>query len=238
MLFLPLWPGIYPFNFRLPYSGYLDASTLVQGVWLPLSLPAGYTLSELGRWIVGLGGPYRATTRRTWRYLTAGAIAAIVLVGGLASGSALGVMLDGKPYVAQADVEAMTWMAGHVRPNSYVLANPFAFTWDKPPRESIHGSDAGLWVPLMARGVRSSVPPLPAYNERPFDPEYIDNLRRVVAFEPFQDARVNWGELKKAGITHIYVGSRGGALYVPALVKSPEVTQVFHKDAVWVFELK
>jgi hypothetical protein len=238
MLFLPLWPGIYPFNFRLPYAGYLDATTLVQGAWLPLSLPAGYTLSELGRWIIGLGGPYRATTRRAWRYLTAGAIASIVLVGGLASGSALGVMLDGNPYIAQADVEAMKWMEEHIRPNSYVLANPFAFPWDKPPRESIHGSDAGLWVPLMARGVRSSVPPLPAYNERPFDPEYIDNLRKVVAFEPFQDSRVNWGELKKAGITHIYVGSRGGALYVPALLKSPEVTQIFHKDGVWVFELR
>ena len=239
MLFLPLWPGIYPFNFRLPYAGYLDATTLVQGAWLPLSLPAGYTLAEFGRWIVGLGSTYGATTRRAWRYLTAVVIASIVVAGGLASGWSLGVKLDSKPYVAQADVEALKWMAGHVRPNSYVLANPFAFTWDPPgPNQSVHGSDAGLWVPLMARGVGSSVPPLPAYNERPIDPDYIDKLRRVVAFEPFRDPRVNWDELRKAGVTHIYVGSRGGALYVPLLVKSPEVEQVFHKDAVWVFELR
>ena len=238
MLLIPLWPGAYPFNFRLPYAGYLDATTLVQGAWLPLALPAGYTLAELGRWIISLGSPYPATTRRIWRYVTAGAIGAIVLCGGLATGSKLGVMLDSKPYVAQADVEALTWMAGHVRPNSYVLANPFAFQWDKPPNQSVHGSDSGLWVPLVARGVQSSVPPLPAYNERPFRADYIEKLRDVVAFAPFRERPANWVGLKAAGITHIYVGSRGGAIYVPNLLKSPEVRQVFHKDAVWVFELK
>jgi hypothetical protein len=70
------------------------------------------------------------------------------------------------------------------------------------------------------------------------DVNYIDKLRDVVAHVPFRERPANWDGLKAAGITHIYVGSRGGAIYVPDLLKSPEVREVFHKDAVWVFELR
>jgi hypothetical protein len=236
LLFLPPWPGLFQVNVRLPYAGYLDATTLVQGLWLPLSLPAGYTLAELGRWMLGLGDAYKGRAKIAWRYYTAGAVALVALAGGLAAGFALGARLDINPYIAEADVAAFNWMEGHLRRDAYVLANPFAFSWDP---EGVHGSDAGLWVPLMVRGVRSSVPPLPAYNERPSYPDYMRNLRDIVAFEPFNGQRPDWQALKRAGITHIYVGSRGGALYVPDLMKSKAaVAEVFHKDRVWVFELK
>ena len=120
--------------------------------------------------------------------------------------------------------------------DAYVLANPFAFDWDPPP-QAIQGSDAGLWVPLLA-GVRSSVPPIPAYNERLRDPRYLDNIRKLLPYEPWADQQPNWQALKAAGITHIYIGSRGGALSPSKLLKSDQARLVFHKDSVWLFEVR
>ncbi len=202
-----------------------------------VSLPAGYTLAELGRWILSLAKPYGGRMPRAWKLAAGGGIALAVLGGGLASGLTLAEMLDQKPYIARADTDALIWMQGHLRRDAYVLANPFAFDWDKPPNQSVHGSDAGLWVPLMAPGVQSSVPPMPAYNERPSNLNYINDLRNIIAYEPFQDRAPDWEKLKAAGVTHIYVGSRGGAFYLPKLVGAPEVREVFHEDAVWVFDL-
>ena len=92
-------------------------------------------------------------------------------------------------------------------------------------------------MPLLA-GVRSSVPPIPAYNERLRDPHYLDNIRKLLPNEPWADQQPNWQALKAAGVTHIYIGSRGGALSASKLLKSGQATLVFHKDSVWLFAVR
>jgi len=154
----------------------------------------------------------------------------------LAAALPTSAMLDSKPYVAQADYAALRWMRENLPDDAYVLANPFAFLWDAPP-QAIQGSDAGLWAPLVA-GVRASVPPVPAYNERFSDPQYLDNIRSIIQHEPFERQEADWSALRKAGVTHIFAGSRGGALWVPDLLENDRVDLVFHRDAVWVFELR
>ncbi|HUP27934.1 MAG TPA: DUF6541 family protein, partial [Chloroflexia bacterium] len=235
-LLLGLLSNPYLLPVRLPYAGYLDVTTVVTGAWLPLALLAGYSLSEVGGWLVRAGNSYDVLRRRVWLVIVPALLGIIVLVGGTASGLSLASRIDIKPYITSGDVDALVWMRDNLPRGSYVLANPFAFTWDPPP-QSVHGSDAGLWVPLIA-GVSSSVPPLPAYNERPFDPGYIDRLRDIIQFEPFEGQPVDWQELKDAGITHIYVGSRGGALDVASLLRSDHTTLLFHRDAAWVFALR
>jgi hypothetical protein len=185
---------------------------------------------------MSLGDAYSGVRRRVWRMAAGGALAVATLGGGLAVALPTAAMLDSKPYLAPADREALIWMRGNLPRDSYVLANPFAFPWDAPP-QAIQGSDAGLWAPLVA-GVKASVPPIPAYNERLGDPKYLDNIRALIRYEPFADEEADWDALRTAGITHIYAGSRGGALSVPDLLQSEEVEMVFHRDAVWVFELR
>lgn len=235
-LVLGLWSNPYFLPFRLPYAGYLDITTLVTSVWLPLALLAGAAVSGVAQWIMSLGDSYDSLRREVWRIVTPLLIGAIVLVGGAASSLTLASNLDNKPYIARGDAEVLVWMRHNLPSDAYVLANPFAFTWDPPP-QSVHGSDAGLWVPLVA-GVRSSVPPIPAYNERPSIEGYIDGLRALVATEPFAGREADWDALKAAGITHIYVGSRGGALDVPTLLSSDHSRLLFHSDGAWVFELR
>ena len=173
-LILGVWSNPYLFpGFRLPYAGYLDANTLATGAWLPVCLLAGYWVARFAAWLASLSDTQAGTisTRaRIMSGLTYAAVALIALVGGLASAFQLATLQDIKPYILPADLDALTWMRTNLPRDAYVLANPFAWPWDAPP-QAVQGSDAGLWVPLVAE-VRSSVPPIPVYNERLADPRY------------------------------------------------------------------
>ena len=43
--------------------------------------------------------------------------------------------------------------------------------------------------------------------------------------------------LAENGVTHIYVGQRGGCLKPQRLLASPNYEAVYHRDGVWVFEV-
>jgi hypothetical protein len=155
------------------------------------------------------------------------------------------VVKDNKPYLTQGDVDTLTWMRDNLPRNAYVLAEPFNFDWSKG---DVLGTDAAVWAPYIA-GVRSSVPPMTAYNERPADPTYLNSLRELVAMEPLLrkdnetqlplPTTADWEGLKQAGITHIYAGSRSEYIDMQFLFDNPDqVTPLYHHDNAWVFELR
>ncbi|MBF6613129.1 MAG: hypothetical protein IVW55_08380 [Chloroflexi bacterium] len=238
-LLLGLWSNPYILPLRLPYSGYLDATTLATGAWLPACILSGYLLVALGRRLLAEGDNWGRMSQRAWRGSVAALMLAASIAGGLASLLSISSMIDLKPYVAKADADALLWMRDNLPEGSYVLANPFSFPWSK---SSVQGSDAGLWVPLVTGGIRSSVPPVTAYNERALDPNYLQSLLDIVADEPldanFASGTVGWETLKAAGVTHIYIGSRGGQLSIKNLLQNDRVQVVFHEDSVYLFKLR
>jgi hypothetical protein len=239
---LGLWSHPYLLSaiapgFRLPFAGYLDANTLAQGVWLPICILAGYGAARLVEWVVGLATGFRATPARAWQAAMAPLVAVAVGLLGLAAAMPVAARIDTKPYVTTADERALVWMRDNLPRDSYVLANPFAFPWAP---NIVYGSDAGLWIPLVS-GLQTTVPPLPAYNERPGDSSYLPGIftaaTQYLPVSGRQDDAL-WQDLKSAGITHVFVGSRGGAIDVPTLLDSGHADVVFHDNAVWVFALQ
>jgi hypothetical protein len=93
-LLLGLWSNPFLLPIRLPYSGYLDATTLAIGVWLPLALLAGYSLSQVGAWLLRVADSHSGTPKQLWRAGALSVLALFVLVGGGASGLRLATMLD------------------------------------------------------------------------------------------------------------------------------------------------
>jgi hypothetical protein len=239
-LILLAWSNPYLWTIRLPLAGYLDVTTLMTSLWLPVSLLAGYTVAELVKWVLSLGDGLGQKTKEIWEGTASRVMAAVALLLAVAAAFHLGSWLDNKPYITPADMAAARWMRGIVPATSYVLANPFGFEWDRGrPDQPVHGSDAGLWIPLLAaKGTSASVPPIPAYNERKADPRYLDELREIIAYEPFEGDPADWEELKRRGATHLFVGSRGGAFNVRGLLASDNVELIFHQDSVWVFRIR
>jgi hypothetical protein len=266
-LVLALWSSPQLFPFRLPFVGYVDAVTLASGAWLPATLLSGYAVVNVAMWVwqsVGVddrrpttdngpltsgegsktrvGNPVEDLTfagRRSSvvgrRWFIAGALVAVSLLVGLASGLALAPVHDRQLYITQPDEEALLWMRDNLPRNSYVLANSFTFPWSP---NQVLGLDSGLWAPYLA-GVRSSVQPIAAYNEQPEDPHYFDKVLALVPQMPLSDDPAAWKALKAAGITHVYIGSRAddAGFSAQQLLQSKNVSQVYHKDDVWVFKI-
>jgi hypothetical protein len=162
-------------------------------------------------------------------------VLAIVLTA-LASGIALSPIKERRPYIEPADMEALLWMRDNLPGDSYVLANSFSFPWS--PTQAL-GLDSGLWVPLVT-GLRSSVPPINAYNEQPADDQYFDRVLALSAVRSLPATEAEWQALRDQGITHIYIGSRaaGAGFSAPDLLNDPHVELLFHRDAVWLFALR
>ena len=234
---LALWSNPYWFEeimpgFRLPFAGYLDVNTIGQSIWLPLALLSGYAVAVVCGWLLSLPDPLAKPWPRLWRVALAALMGVALILSGTAAALPTATSLDKKLYVTEGDAQALVWMRDNLPHDSYVLANPFAFSWAP---DNIYGTDAGMWTPLIA-GLPSSVPPLPAYNERLADPEYLVKVRRLIGYEPFVCGasvqpsvcrEADWQALKSEGVTHIFVGSRGGALNVAAMLKSDKVRPIY-----------
>lgn len=240
----PCWAPV-PFDMATRLKvGYLDSVTVVSGAWLPLCLMAGYTLTRFAAWVLMLANGSKGRWPLAWTAFSSALIGAVVLVCGLASGMQMSPVADNKPYVTASDLNVMLWMRGHLPANSFVLAEPFAFAWS---RESVLGTDAGLWIPLVA-GMRTSVPPMTAYNERLADPNYLKNTRNIIEFEPLRQfdttnnplpTRVDWTALKQAGVTHIFVGSRSEYFDKPFMFSHPDnISLLYQRDGTMLFALK
>jgi hypothetical protein len=234
-----VWSTPYLFDWavaglRLPYAGYLDANTVAQSLWLPVSLLGGYAAATLMEWILRTGSTLPGALPRVWRTSAALIAAAALLLVGLAVAAPVAARVDSKPYIAPADREALAWMRANLPRNALVAGNPFAFPWSP---QNVYGSDSGMWVPLLT-GARSTIPPLPAYNEKLSNPSYLQNSLQVVAYEPISGRTPDWAGLKSMGVTHIFSGTRGGAFDIPLLLSSPEVELVFHRDAAYLFEIR
>jgi hypothetical protein len=132
-------------------------------------------------------------------------------------------------------MDAFAWMRSNLPPDASDLTATFSFPWS--PDQKL-GVDSGLWLPLTT-GLRSSVPPISAYNEKPSDPAYFAQVQTLAALRPDAATEATWQALKAAGITHVYVGTRsaGDGFNVPALLADPHLHLVFHRDGVWLFQI-
>jgi hypothetical protein len=234
-----LWGN--PTMLRLPGAGYIDTVTVITSGFVPICLLAAYPLVSAGRRLLDLRrrpGGYHFSP--AWRPAVTGALVGCGLLVAGAGAVRLLPILDVRPYVSPADLAAMAWLRANTPPTALVAGNGFGQEWGP---EAVQGSDAGVWIPVLA-GRRSALPPVPSYNERPAQANYISHAIALVrdtqaiqAADP-ASAAAGWADLRAAGVTHLYIGSRGGVLDPARLLAQPAQTRLaFHQDDVWIFAL-
>ena len=248
-LLLGLWTGLHlllgnPTALPLPGSGYVDITTVVTSGFFPLCMLAAFWILDFGFWIIRLvariAGPRLGENPKSKIQNLQFPVAAVLVGAGLLVGAYGGLrllpILDVKPYVMPQDRAVLGWLRDNSPPTALVLGNGFAWPWGP---EAVQGSDAGLWAPLLG-GRRSTVPPIPSYNERLADPDYLRQAAGYVRASAGQalDTPDNWANLRRWGVTHIYIGSRGGALDPNVLLSHPDqIRLAYHVDDAWLFEL-
>jgi len=223
-----LWVGTLllltnPYALRLPGTGIVNNFAVLIALYIPVSLAGGFLASQM----MGLAAG---------RFPQAEKMAALlfVLVALLSILRTPPTLAEENMLVTDADVRAMEWIQKNTASNSKFLVNYFFHLG-----ETVVGSDAGWWIPLLT-GRKNTVPPITYRSEEPNEPNYGEEVgilaRRLedLSFDDPETVRL----LKKEGITHIYLGEKGGNLSPEEFLGSPCYEESYHRDRVWIFKVK
>jgi hypothetical protein len=232
-----------PDRFGLPGRGVVTNFTVELALYIPAAMLCAYLVVSI---VEAVGR--RPVVRRA--PLTVGArlprslvvlVAATVFIAGAWAGvqQRKGVIDLGYQLVTPADEQALAWIRENTPPGAGFLVNSF-FAYGG---SLIAGSDAGWWLPLLAR--RSSTqPPLNYGSETGPDPGYgqrVNDLAHRLEQSSLADA-ATVRYLREQAVTYVFIGEKGGALLDSAvMLGSPYYRAVYTPPAgaagPWVFEI-
>jgi hypothetical protein len=228
LLFLaanPNWVGLPGAVTVSNFEGVLNNFTVLISLYMPVSILCGYLVSTLLEAL---------PDRLPWPRQVV-AVGLILILAVLGARRALTVLDLRFALVSVPDLQAMEWIEEHTPASARFLAN-FFFAYEE---NVIVGSDAGWWVPLLANR-ENTVPPITYGHESAHDPDYISKVNEFARY--VEDNRLDEPEtiqaLKANGITHIYIGQKGGNLPVEVVLESDAYDLAYHKDRVWIFDVR
>lgn len=203
-------------------SQYMDTVTIIQSLFLP------------GAVVIGLAAALfmaKDSPDRQWRrWAVVGAAVVLSLVGGRAISR---IVESGAPYVLPGDLPALRWVAENTPGDALFMVN--TYTFDFAPQFVI-GSDAGGWLPVLAKR-RAVTAPMTFSIERNLYENYPARLQELALLGGDLTTPAALAALRAAGVTHVFVGQRGGPIQVDKLLASPAYALEFHAGADYVFRL-
>jgi hypothetical protein len=127
------------------------------------------------------------------------------------------------------DAEALDWVEAHTSQEAVFWVN--AWQWN-PDYWSVPDGGAWLW-PLLGR--RTTMPPLDYNLQRDWFAE-VNHLNDQLSRVTDVDAPEMLALLKSQGVTHVFIGARGGYLKPEMFVNALHYRLVFSNGAARVFE--
>jgi hypothetical protein len=201
---------------------YMDTVTVVQSLFLP------------GAVIVGLAAALfmaKDDLYRQWRRAAVGAVTVVLCLLGM---GAIGQIVEpGAPYVYPEDAAALRWVAENTPEDALFMVNTYAF--DFAP-QFIIGSDAGGWLPVLAKR-RVVTAPMTFPIERNAYANFPARVQELAGLSGDLTTPPALAALRAGGVTHVFVGRRGGPIAVDKLLASPAYALEFEDGADYVFRL-
>jgi hypothetical protein len=199
---MALWAGLLVFSLW-PVPGAIGGYAVAISMYIPLAALGGYGLGWIVEWIV--------TRLRVPEWVPAAALPLVAIVAALLTGTWHMIDLGRHSYVQWPDLEAFAWIKANTPADAtFLISSEFSYQG-----RGLTGTDAGMWLPLLAeRNV--SVPALSSWVERPEDPDFFTNTRRLAAYtQPV-------GKPGEAGDSlQVNIAARG-EIPAPASVTSPQ----------------
>jgi len=149
----------------------------------------------------------------------------------------LPIVNPGTVLATRDDVAAMDWIRRHLPPDARFLIN--VRHWQG---STYVGTDGGYWIPLLTGRDTILPPAIYIYGSAEYV-EGINNLAEaVVAIESFDEGSTRQ-LLDDSGVTHVYIGARGGSITPqmlgnPQVARSPYYRPIYSNGAVWIFQLQ
>ncbi len=210
-------------RFGLPETWLFNLNSMYITLFLPLAVFLAVTSGHLWNWLQD----------RNWLVLFAG----YLLTGGILGALFLfGVrqqisILNPQTILAHSqDLFTLEWVEQNLPPDATLAVNSWLWlgaAWA--------GSDGGAWVVPMT-GRLTTTPPV----------DYIYDLELyeyVTAFNQSATSQTDWSKpdaanwLKQQGVTHVFIGARGGFFDPAVLARNPKMELVFSRDGSFIFAL-
>jgi hypothetical protein len=209
-----LWATWIINTFSAAIAGYLPLAVLI-GILVAVVTSSDFSLR------------LRLKPAETRRWVLAG----LIVLGAWGARGMLSVVNPVTVLATPADVEALAWIRNNTAGDALFFVN--GRQW----QSNIYaGTDGGYWIPLLAN--RRSTLPAALYSfsgaERRADVDGFYDLLQTTA-DP--ESAQFLGALRKRGVTHAFIGAKGGPLALEALLSSPHYREVYSNGAAYVFEV-
>jgi hypothetical protein len=227
-LFLASWVGLVALVLSgwlpgIPYVPLVNMNSAYISLFLPLSWILAVVFDRIWIWL-----NFRSWPVQLVGWGVAGAL--------LAAAALLGVnqqvdILNPQTILArQPDSGALTWLDENLPQDAMVAVNSWQWlgsTWT--------GNDGGAWI-LPLTGRQTTTPPVDYIYEPELSMQVASFNKIASEVEDWSDpAQAAW--LRDMGITHIYVGARGGFFDPSELSRNPEIMEIFHRDGVFIYSV-
>ncbi|MGA9351678.1 MAG: hypothetical protein WBW48_23155, partial [Anaerolineae bacterium] len=220
-----------PTIFGFPSTWLVNNASLAISLFVPFAILGGYFLASwfvgwsmvLGR-VVGLGNQIH------WHWFIG-----LLVIGSVAwwgAGEMLTIVNPSTVLATRDDMAAMDWIRHNVPSDARFLIN--VRHWQGG---TYVGSDGGYWIPLLTG--HDTILPAAIYIYG--SAEYVEGINglaeEILATESFDEERVQQ-LLRDNGVTHVYIGARGGSITPQMLIGSYYYRPVYSNGAVWIFRIQ
>jgi hypothetical protein len=209
-----------PYLMGLPGTGIVPNSAVLIAFYVPLSLLSGLVVNE----------SFQALQSR-FPQLWQGAVAVLVAVTLVGARHMLSVVDPHYALARPGDELAMNWIRNNAPQEAKFLVNS---TFDASGAMAAC-TDGGMWIPFLT-GRQITVPPLYFGFTDWAEIERVGEL--AVASNTALTTTETLALLRARGVTHVYVGERGGSISPQELIASANFRLCYNEKGVRIFALE
>lgn len=235
ILLLGLWVGLWLLVANLHLLGLpniwlIHNQVVIISYWLPMGVLCGWLVADTTG--VAAAGLARLFPTPFWGAARSWMLAVLTFgLLGIGAWRRVDAVNPVTVLTTAEDVQAMQWAADNLPADALVLINT-----GKWQGELRMGTDGGWWLPILAH--RQVTLPCALYAQgSPRYREQINALARKVEEAPSVDDPALLEALQKAGVTHVFVGARGGKLMPQQLDASPHYRPLYILGPVRIYAL-
>jgi hypothetical protein len=129
------------------------------------------------------------------------------------------------------DIQAIGWLDENLPPEAHIAVNSWRWlgnTWA--------GNDGGAWIVPLTRRSTSTPPADYIYSQALW--ERVNGFNEELQGIEEWDATETAEFLRHWGITHVFIGARGGQFDPATLLQNPELRLLYARDGVFIFEVE
>ncbi|MFQ5399513.1 MAG: hypothetical protein ACE5E7_07935 [Anaerolineae bacterium] len=205
----------------LPETALVNLNSMYITLFLPLAIFLGIMADQGWHWL----RKQRENSQFAGRLFAGAALAAMLLFG---VRQQIGILNPDTILARRADLAGLAWVEESLPSSALVAVNSWLWlgqTWA--------GGDGGAWLTPLT-GVAATTPPIDHVYSR-------ELFQFVQAFNQTAIATEDWSRpeaaawLREQGVTHIFVGERGGFFDPAALAGNPKLRLLYGRNGTFIF---